>query len=51
MKKTQKLTMTSMILTGLIMTMVPFAFAEKVSVSLPPGSGIVGCEETQECRR
>ena len=38
-----------MILTGIIMTTAPFAFAEQVTVSLPSGSGIPGCEETQEC--
>lgn len=27
----------------------PFAFAEQVSVSLPQGSSIPGCEETNEC--
>jgi predicted secreted protein with PEFG-CTERM motif len=45
----QKLMMTSMILTGLILTITPFAFAEQVSVSLPQGSGVPGCEETNEC--
>ena len=38
-----------MILTGLIMTTTPLAFAEQVTVSLPSGSGIPGCDETQEC--
>jgi plastocyanin len=38
-----------MILTGLILTITPFAFAEQVSVSLPQGSGVSGCEETNEC--
>ena len=45
----QKQMLTSMILVGFIMTMTPFAFAEQVSVSLPPGSSIPGCEETNEC--
>jgi len=45
----QKLMMTSMILTGFILTMTPFAFAEQVSVSLPQGTSIPGCEETNEC--
>jgi predicted secreted protein with PEFG-CTERM motif len=45
----QKLMMTSMILTGLILTITPFAFAEQVSVSLPQGSGAPGCDETNEC--
>ena len=49
MNKTQKLTLTSTILTGIIMTTMPFAFAEQVTVSLPPGSGAPGCDETQEC--
>lgn len=31
------------------MTITPFAFAEQVSVSLPQGSSIPGCEETNEC--
>jgi predicted secreted protein with PEFG-CTERM motif len=45
----QKLMITSMILTGLILTITPFAFAEQVSVSLPQGSGAPGCDETNEC--
>ncbi|MGH1567848.1 MAG: cupredoxin domain-containing protein [Nitrosopumilus sp.] len=45
----QKQMLTSMILVGFIITMTPFAFAEQVSVSLPPGSSIPGCEETNEC--
>ena len=45
----QKLMMTSMILTGLILTITPSAFAEQVSVGLPQGSGVPGCEETNEC--
>jgi len=45
----QKLMMTSMILTGLILTITLFAFAEQVSVSLPQGSGAPGCDETNEC--
>jgi predicted secreted protein with PEFG-CTERM motif len=45
----QKLMLTTMILAGFIMTMTPFAFAEQVSVSLPQGSSILGCEETNEC--
>lgn len=45
----QKLMLTTMILTGFIITMTPFAFAEQVSVSLPQGSSITGCEETNEC--
>ena len=49
MNKIQKLTLTSMILTGLIMTTTSLAFAEQVTVSLPSGSGIPGCDETQEC--
>ncbi len=38
-----------MILIGLIMTTSSFAIAEQVSVSLPQGSGVPGCEETNEC--
>ena len=49
MNNNQKLVLTSMILTGLIMTTMPFASADKVTVSLPSGSGVPGCEETQEC--
>ena len=49
MNNTQKLVLTSMILTGIIMTTMPFASAEQVSVSLPQGSGAPGCEETNEC--
>jgi predicted secreted protein with PEFG-CTERM motif len=49
MNNNQKLVLTSMILTGLIMTTMPFASADKVTVSLPSGSGVLGCEETQEC--
>ncbi len=45
----QKLMMTSMILTGLILTITPFAFAEQVSIGLPQGSSSPGCEETNEC--
>ena len=45
----QKLMLTTMILAGFIMTMTPFAFAEQVSVSLPQGSSVLGCEETNEC--
>ncbi|MDH5698087.1 MAG: PEFG-CTERM sorting domain-containing protein [Nitrosopumilus sp.] len=45
----QKLMLTTMILAGFIMTITPFAFAEQVSVSLPQGSSIPGCEETNEC--
>jgi predicted secreted protein with PEFG-CTERM motif len=37
------------ILTGLIMTTTSFAFAEQVSVSIPQGSGVLGCDETNEC--
>jgi len=28
---------------------MPFASAEQVTVSLPPGSNVPGCDETQEC--
>jgi predicted secreted protein with PEFG-CTERM motif len=49
MNNTQKLVLTSMILTGIIMTTMPFASADQVSVSLPQGSGAPGCEETNEC--
>ena len=50
MNNTQKLMLTSMVLTGLMITIVmPFASAEQVTVSLPPGSSVTGCEETQEC--
>ena len=49
MNNNQKLVLTSMILTGLIMTTMPFASADKVTVGLPSGSGVPGCEETQEC--
>jgi len=31
------------------MTTMPFASAEQVTVSLPSGSSVPGCEETQEC--
>ena len=44
----QKIMLTSMILMGFIMT-TSFAFAEQASVSLPQGSGVSGCEETNEC--
>ena len=36
--------LTSMILTGLFMTAMPFASAEEITVSLPEGSGVPGCE-------
>jgi predicted secreted protein with PEFG-CTERM motif len=50
MTNNQKLMLTSMIiLTGLIMTTTSFAFAEQVSVSIPQGSGVLGCDETNEC--
>ena len=49
MNNTQKLILTSMVLTGIIMTTMPFASAEQVSISLPQGSGVPGCEETNEC--
>jgi predicted secreted protein with PEFG-CTERM motif len=49
MNNTQKLVLTSMILTGIIMTTMPFASAEQVSVSLPQGTSVPGCEETNEC--
>ena len=49
MNNTQKLVLTSMILTGIMMTTMPFASAEQVTVSLPRGSGVPGCEETNEC--
>ena len=49
MNNTQKLVLTSMILTGIMMTTMPFASAEQVTVSLPEGSAIPGCEETNEC--
>jgi plastocyanin len=49
MTNNQKLMLTSMILVGFIMTAMPFAFAEQVSVSLPQGTSNVGCEETNEC--
>ena len=49
MNDTQKLILTSMVLTGIIMTTMPFASAEQVSISLPQGSGVPGCEETNEC--
>ena len=38
-----------MILTGIIMTTMPFASAEQVSVSVPQGTSVPGCEETNEC--
>ena len=41
--------LTSMVLTGIIMTTMPFASAEQVSVSVPQGTSIPGCEETNEC--
>ena len=49
MNNTQKLTLTSMVLTGLIMTMMPFVYAEQVTVSSVSGSSVPGCEETNEC--
>lgn len=49
MNDTQKLVLTSMILTGIIMTTMPFASAEQVSVSVPQGTSVPGCEETNEC--
>ena len=49
MNNTQKLVLTSMVLTGIIMTTMPFVSAEQVTVSLPQGSSIPGCEETNEC--
>ena len=49
MNNTQKLVLTSMVLTGIMMTTMPFASAEQVTVSLPQGSSIPGCEETNEC--
>ena len=49
MTNNQKIMLTSMILIGFIMTTTSFAFAEQVSVSLPQGSGVPGCEETNEC--
>ena len=41
--------LTSMILTGLFMTAMPFASAEEITVSLPEGSAVPGCDETNEC--
>ena len=49
MNNTRKLVLTSMVLTGIIMTTMPFASAEQVSVSVPQGTSIPGCEETNEC--
>ena len=49
MNNTQKLVLTSMVLTGIIMTTMPFASAEQVSVSVPQGTSVPGCEETNEC--
>jgi len=49
MNNTQKLVLTSMVLMGLIMTPMPFASADQVTVSLPSGSSVPGCEKTQEC--
>ena len=49
MNNNQKLVLTSMILTGIIMTTMPFASAEQVSVSVPQGTSVPGCEETNEC--
>ena len=49
MTNNRKLVLTSMILIGFIMTTTSFAFAEQVSVSLPQGTSIPGCGETNEC--
>ena len=49
MNNTQKLVLTSMVLTGIIMTTMPFASAEQVSISVPQGTSVPGCEETNEC--
>jgi len=49
MTNNRKLVLTSMFLFGFIMTTTSFAFAEQISVSLAPGSGVLGCEETNEC--
>ena len=49
MTNNQKLMLTSMILTGFIMTTTPFAFAEQIHVSVPQGSSVPGCDETNEC--
>ena len=48
-KNTQK---TFMLLTMAVISMaisVPTVFAEEVTVSLPPGTSVPGCEETNEC--
>ena len=48
MTNNRKLVLTSMFLIGFIMTM-SFAYAEQVPVSLPQGTSVAGCEETNEC--
>ncbi|MDH3394929.1 MAG: PEFG-CTERM sorting domain-containing protein [Nitrosopumilus sp.] len=49
MNNTAKLMLTYMILTGIIMTTMPYASAEQVSVSVPQGTSVPGCEGTNEC--
>ena len=49
MNNTPKLVLTSMVLTGIIMTTMPFVSAEQISVSLPQGSSVPGCDETNAC--
>jgi len=48
MNNIQKLALTSLVFTGLIMG-VPFVSAEPVLVNIPIGTGTQGCEETDEC--
>lgn len=48
MTNNRKLVLTSMFLIGFITT-TSFAYAEQVSVSLPQGTSVAGCEETNEC--
>jgi predicted secreted protein with PEFG-CTERM motif len=38
-----------MIITGLALTAVPFAFADQIKISIPEGSAVPGCETTQSC--
>ena len=37
--------LSSMVLAGLVMITMPFASAAQVTVSLPPGSSALGCED------
>ena len=43
------LTTAILFLTGLMLTTVPFAFADQIKISIPMGSSVTGCESTDSC--